>query len=171
MNDFVARPTSMGRLAVFYVIYHAFALVVLAAIFWAIDSYTSLDSSSSGSAMGILIPLLCAMQAGSHYYERTRTLPSKGFRWRVALMFTAIAIAISAALLWLWFSTGLLAEELPELRNGMDSQFLMIAAGVLAFLAVVLLFVHRFAFGMGLRQGEKYLQAQQKKAARKAGSA
>ena len=153
---------SLGRLAVQYVLYYVLMLLAFAAIVWALATYANFTSSNS--AMGVVIPMVAAMQAGQYYFTRTGQRPASGFSWRAALIFTFIAMILPITLAVLLILGAGTDMAIPGMPHNVSRQDQLIIAIILGVFALLFLLIHRWFFGMGARQAEKLALKRQKQA-------
>jgi hypothetical protein len=139
------------------------AYVLCIALIYAVNMVIELPNSS---AMGIIAMMAATMPAGGKFFTTYDRLPTKGERFRFAVMGTAITLAISAVFVFgtfqfygVPFSLDALAEGL-----GIPAADLQPILGIGIAVAIVAgLLVLYFAFNMGAKGGAKALAKQRAK--------
>lgn len=139
-----------------------YALIAVLALAFIIALDVFLGYAFNSNFMSVLVPMLAAMQVGSIWFDRTGARPASGLSWKVALIFTAITLAINIAVALLVFQLGFL----PEVKDlWLDPDALQILAIVIAIAGGLVLLACRVGFGLGARQAAKLKERQDSKAA------
>jgi ABC-type Na+ efflux pump permease subunit len=139
----------------------AYALCV--AIIYAVNIFITLPNSS---AMGIIAMMAATMPAGGKFFTTFERLPTKGERFRFAVLGTAITLAISAAFVFGTFQFYGVPFSLDALAEGLEipaadiKPILGIGLAVAIFAGLLVLY---FAFNMGAKGGAKALANQRAK--------
>lgn len=154
-------PISLPRLGLIYLGFYLGMLVLVMLLFWALEYFFQFGSGNN--SMGLIVPMLAAMQVGTIWYNRTGARPAGAVTWKASALFAAITFVVSGLLAVLLYSNGLL----PEL-NGIlnDTDGVMILAGIAAFMFVLVLLLCKGGLYWGARQAEKIQQRQNAKSAK-----
>ncbi|MBK4215542.1 ABZJ_00895 family protein [Paracoccus caeni] len=133
---------------------------VLIALLVALEVF--LGFTMENNVMGLIIPIIVAMQIGTIYFNRTGQRPTPSFSWKAALSFATTSVVLSFVLIAVMYLLGL-RPEIDALLAEPGSPPIIL--GVTAFLWLLLLLGCRFTFAAGAKQGQKL---QEKTAKRKA---
>lgn len=139
------------------------AYVLCLVLIYAVNLVIELPSSS---AMGIIAFMAATMPAGGKFFTSYDRLPTKGERFRFAVMGSAIAMAISASVIvgsfqfyGIPFSLAVLAEGLGVPAADLKP-ILGIGLGVAILVGLLVLY---FAFNIGAKSAAKAVQRQRTK--------
>lgn len=135
-----------------FVLFSAFAIILLVGL------EMFFQFSFDSSAMGVIVPMLSAMQTGTIYFNRTGQRPQPAFAWKTGFCFTLTSLLISLAVFVAAYVFGLY-PELDGMLN--DPSFATILLVVLVVISLILWIICRFAFGMGARQAQKLKEKMQ----------
>lgn len=135
-------------------------VVAFAAIVWALTTLANFNFSNS--AVGIVIPMVSALQVGQYYFTRTGQRPASGLGWRAALVFTIIAIILPVSLAVLLILGAGSEFALPSMSGPVTRADQQLVGIVLAGFGLLLLLTHRWFFALGARQAEKLALKRQK---------
>lgn len=144
-----------GRFVRMYVGILVGAGLLLFALYWALETFTSYDSSS-GNSMGLILPAIAGMSAASGWFQKHKTRPGSGQMWKLALICGLITALINTALILVLYQTGLLQEALGGQPLG--RQELQIFAAILAGVAVLQVLMARVGIWFGFRSAVKQAQ-------------
>lgn len=150
----VNKRLQMSTILRDFTLMYLFGLVVVA-VMVGLVMYFFPDMSDSSGAMGVLVPMIAAMQVGQLHYKRTGTALGGGFAWKAALACAVISIVISLAIAWLVVSLNVdpeLSAMIAELREPGN---LPIMAAIMAGCALLLVAVIRGGFALGSRSQMK----------------
>ena len=154
-------PDSTGRFVLQYLIYLIGGGVQVFAAYWAHERFAGYQGSS-GNAMGLILPTVAGMSTAAGWYSKHKTRPGSGQLWKLALICGLITILINAAIIVVYYQTGLLQEALGG--QPLSSEDLQIFAGVLAVIGVLLVLLIRmgmwFGFGTAAKQEQKLVAKQ-----------
>lgn len=110
------------------------------------------DLTFDNSAMGVIAPVVSAMQVGTIYFNRTGQRPAPSLSWRAGLAFSTVSLGLSIAVAVALYATGLLSEMA---QIGSDRTLMLAIAGFLVFVWLIQILACRFCFAWGAKQGEK----------------
>ncbi len=152
---------SLPRLGLYYLGIYVLMVAMVYAGLWAVEKYFSYTPGTN--AMGLIVPVLAAMQVGTLWYNHTGTRPANGQAWAAAVMFVVITAVVSSLIATLAYRYGLL-PELNELLAYDDAAMVFGIALAIAFVATLVLC--RFGIWIGVRQAERLKQRMDAKSAK-----
>ena len=156
-------PVPTGRFVLRYLLYLIGGGVLVFALYWALERFADYQGSS-GNAMGLVLPAVAGMSTAAGWYSKHKTHPGSGQLWKLALICGLITILINAAIIAVYYQTGLLQEALGG--QPLSSEDLQIFAGVLAVIGVLLVLLIRMGMWFGFITATKQ---ERKLAAKQAG--
>ncbi len=139
------------------------AYVLCSAIIYIANLLVTLPNNS---AMGIVALMAATMPAGAKFFTTNERLPSKGERFRFAVIGTAITLSLSAAFAFgtfKYYGIPFTVESLAEAVDVRAADLQPILAAIIAVAIAAGMLVIYFAFNMGAKGGAKALAKQRAK--------
>ncbi|MFV0409039.1 MAG: ABZJ_00895 family protein [Paracoccus sp. (in: a-proteobacteria)] len=159
------RQPSLMMIGALYFCFYVMGFAIAFGLLTVLASQTSLDPSGAG--MGIVIPMMAALQCGAYYYRKTGQRPGRGYFWAAALVMFVVVLAVAAFQFWAALRLGLFEGQIPGFSwsNPQDRNIVLIVGAVVLCVVFV---INAAGFWSGARGAKKQVERRRLRAEKKA---